>query len=216
MRDYLMENNRRKAGLIRMPLLATGDQGYSQLAILKELIRQTYLHLRTVEAIERVQIFLRPGNPELHALLVAAGIEIRECRLEILAAPQSRIYDYFLSYRHENQDMKDQLVSRLRERLPESRIFVDKDDLLPGSNWKISLYQAMARSNHAICLATESYLESPECLDEFHLAINLNYKNSGYLIPLLSLKKRDLSDFSRWAGRIHWKNIGYPPLFSNL
>ena len=111
---------------------------------------------------------------------------------------------------------KDELVDSIRRYHPSVRVFVDGEQLKAGSYWKAELLHAMASSRRAICLATDSYSLSPECMDEFHMAVNFNNKSGDFLIPLLSLRTASISDLPVSMTRIHWENVGVPPTFPKL
>ncbi len=194
-RDYLLEDETRtrRAGVIRVPLLSTGDQGHDRHEMMQAILRQAYVHLRSGAAIDRIQFFLRAGRSDLHELLVTAGIELQHSRTEFWLPEQKILYDYFVSYRQVDRPVRDALVESIVTRRPNARIFVDTEGLHPGSYWKAELLNAMASSEKAICLVTDTYPDSPECMDEFHMAVNLNANRKGFIIPLLSLQKRLIS-----------------------
>ena len=215
LREFLLSEPQRKARIVRVPLLATGDQKHDRRDMLRAIVRQAFLHLQFCDSIERIQLYLRPQTQWLHPLLVEAGFMIQECRTEFPTAEQAARYDYFISYRHVDSALKDQLVEAIRNKRPSISLFVDKERLKPGSFWKAELLRAMSESRQAVCLVTDSYPEAPECMDEFHMAFNFNSRRKGFLRPLLSLRDRDISSLKGSMTRIHWDNRGFPPDFSD-
>jgi hypothetical protein len=213
-REFLLTEPQRKASIVRVPLLATGDQKHDRLDMLRAIVRQAFLHLQFCDSIERIQIFLRPSTEWLHRLLVEAGSVIHECRTEFPMVEQAGRYDYFISYRHVDSAIKDRLVQAIRNKHPGVNLFVDKEKLEPGSFWKAELLRAMSQSRQAVCLVTDSYPEAPECMDEFHMAFNFNSRHKGFLRPILSFRNRDISSLKGSMNRIHWDNRGFPPDFS--
>ena len=215
LREFLLSEPGRKASIVRVPLLATGDQKHDRLDMLRAIVRQAFLHLQFCGSIERIQIFLRPNTKWLHPLLVEAGCVIHGCRTEFPAAEQSNLYEYFISYRHADGAIKDRLIAAIRNKHPGINLFVDKEKLEPGSFWKAELLRAMSQSRQVVCLVTDSYPEAPECMDEFHMAFNFNSRRKGFLRPILSFRDRDISSLTGSMTRIHWENRGFPPDFSN-
>jgi hypothetical protein len=215
LREFLLSDPQRKANIVRVPLLATGDQKHDRLDMLRAIVRQAFLHLQFSGSIARIQIFLRPCTEWLNRLLVEAGCVIHECRTEFPAVEQSNRYEYFISYRHVDSAIKDQLVEAIRKKNPSVNLFVDKEKLEPGSFWKAELLRAMSQSRQAVCLVTDSYPEAPECMDEFHMAFNFNTRRRGFLRPILIFRKRYISSLKGSMNRIHWDNRGFPPNFSD-
>jgi hypothetical protein len=215
LREFLLSEPQRKASIVRVPLLATGDQEHDRLDMLRAIVRQAFLHLQFSDSIERIQIFLWPYTKQLHRLLVEAGSVIHECRTEFPAVEQSNRYEYFISYRHVDSAIKDRLVEAIRSKNPGISLFVDKERLQPGSFWKAELLRAMSQSRQAVCIVTDSYPDAPECMDEFHMAFNFNSRRTGFLRPILSFRNRDISSLKGSMNRIHWDNRGFPPDFSD-
>jgi hypothetical protein len=206
-----MEDDGRRAKLIRVPLLSTGDQGHDRLEMMRAILRQAWIHLMIVDRMEKIQLFLLPGAPDLGALLVNAGMELERIRTEFMLHGNEPSYDYFISYRQVDSVLKDELVKGILTRQPSAKVFVDTVFLQHGSYWKAELVRGMTSSRRAICLATDTYPSSPECMDEFHMAVSLNDHRKGFLVPLLSLQEKDISHLPVSMTRIHWAKLGSPP-----
>jgi len=213
-REFLLSELQHKTNIVRVPLLATGDQKHDQMKMLRAIVRQAFLHLQFCDSIERIQIFLRPNTDRLHNLLVETGSVIQECRTEFPEPEITSRYDYFISYRQVDSAFKDRLVEEIKNRHPKARLFVDKEGLVPGGFWKADLLRAMSQSQKAICLVTDTYPDSPECMDEFHMAFNFNMRKEGFLRPILSLHQRDIASLSGSMTRVHWDMRGFPPDFT--
>jgi hypothetical protein len=61
-----------------------------------------------------------------------------------------------------------------------------------GVFWKPELIGSIYNSKKFLCLITDSYADSGECIDEFHAALSCGIHRSNFLLPLLSLKNREL------------------------
>lgn len=212
-REYLMEAEERRAHCVRVPLLSTGDQGFDRLEMMSEILRQAYLHLFFVAPIERIQLFLGKGSTDLHRLLLNAGIVIQRCRTERLVTKRKPQFDYFISYRQADKSRMKRLLKYLKAKKPAVSIYVDVEQLQPGSYWKMSLVNAMAASRKVICLGTDTYFGSSECIDEFHMAMNFSSVRRGFLIPLLSSQQMTFSQLPLSMARVQWINVGDPPKF---
>ncbi|PZF75865.1 hypothetical protein DK847_16730 [Aestuariivirga litoralis] len=212
-REFLMEDQDRRARCVRVPLLSTGDQGFDRLEMMSEILRQAYLHLVLVAPIERIQVFLGQGSDDLHRLLLQAGVVIQAYRTERHVTQSGHQFDYFISYRQVDASRKEVLVEFLQSREPAANIYVDVDQLQPGSYWKMSLVNAMAASRKVVCLGTDSYFESSECIDEFHMAMNFSLAKRGFLIPLLCSRDMTFSKLPVSMARVQWVDVGDPPKF---
>ena len=88
----------------------------------------------------------------------------------------------------------DKLVEVLKMRRPSLQCYVDRMSLDPGSCWKIDIMNAMARCRHSLCLLTDTYSDSPECMDDFHTGLIWRSHRVGYLIPILRFDAKKLKD----------------------
>jgi len=206
---------RQDAGILRLPLLSTGNQGAAKTVMLAALISQAQLHLAAGLPVSRIQLVLRAGSPDLHALLVECGRVFQENRhgwqsdFESVARPD---FDLFVSYRHADHNTVSGLLNQLRYLRPDLDLFIDHEELKPGSFWKPDLIKALGRCRQALCLITDTYPESGECMDEFHAALCWQKHRSDYLLPLLSLTKKSVEKLPESLRRIHCIPASCPPL----
>lgn len=180
-------------GIIRVPLLATGNQQADKAEMLDAIIRQAYNQLRLCLPVESVEIVLYRGWDNLHELIFKAALTIKQVQDEWSAmklAPDP-IFEYFISYRRKDQDLLDKVLTGIKIRKPEARIFLDKEVLSHGVFWKPELIGSIYNSKKFLCLITDSYAESGECIDEFHAALSCGIHRSNFLLPLLSLTNRE-------------------------
>jgi len=182
---------------VRIPLLATGDQGEDRLNMLDAIIRQAYLSLAGEVPVRRVQFVLRPDAPMLNNLLVRIGQAFEKVRAEAaqLHTPVEHVFDYFISYRHDARDSVDPVVAALRTARKDLRLFIDREQLTLGNFWKADLMNGLRRSAQVLCFITDTYPESPECMDEFHASVCMNreHKHRRFLLPLDLLTTRDFA-----------------------
>ncbi len=99
-----------------------------------------------------------------------------------------------MSYRHGDLNLVTPLLQSLKALHPGISIFIDHEHLVPGHHWKLELLKAMARCRRALCLITDTYPDSVECVDEFHAALLRSQHQGGFLLPVLNLSSRRLSD----------------------
>ena len=198
------------AGTLRIPLLATGDQGFDRHIMFRRIVEQAILHLKAGLEVGVIQVFshARSGDDVVRCagLLVEAGLAYAETRHDWQGVePNFRNpeFDVFCSYRHQDHVSIDALLRTMRDRRPGLRCFVDRESLNPGACWKVGILSAMARCRHSLCFITDTYPESPECMDEFHSGLLWSRVRSGYLIPVLQLTRKTMNEMPESIRRRH-------------
>ena len=179
-------------GEFRLPLLSTGNQGADKSRMLEAIIRQAYHHLRGSLPVAKVQIVLNGRLAEIHRLVFEAGLHFQQVQAEwngiqMKAEPD---YDFFMSYRHVDLSFAEKILGGMYARSRDLRIFVDRAELASGEFWKPALIAGIHNSRRTICLITDSYADSEECIDEFHVAMCCGLHRRNFLLPLLNLSAR--------------------------
>ena len=212
-REFLLSSMAAEIGVLRMPLLSTGDQQANRSAMLEAIIAQAYTHLRAGLPVGKVQIVLYDRAPDLHQLLVEAGIKLESSRADWAASLLSTNpeHDFFVSYRRKKEQFALSVVKQLRLLHSPVRIFVDQDALPMGSFWKPRLVQEIHRAKRALCFITDDYPDSAECMDEFHSALCCSRYRDGFLVPILSLKNRKLETLPSSMRKVNLLHAQSPP-----
>jgi TIR domain len=184
-------------GCVRIPALSSGDQGGSVREMLGAILRQGYIHLRGELPVRRLQIVLHPGLHGLHGLLVHVGETLEALRVEGagLVVPEAPVHHLFVSYLHRDRDQAESIWSEMKAQRPDLSLFIDSERLAPGHFWKMELMKGLMSSSRSLCIITDGYPESGECMDEFHASMSLHLARRGqpFLLPLFLLRQRDLS-----------------------
>jgi hypothetical protein len=182
---------------VRIPALSTGDQGGSRRDMLAALLRQGYIHLRGALPVRRLQVVLHPGTADLLPLLVHAGEILQALQLEgaALEAPEQPVHQLFISYLHRERDRAEPIWRAIKALRPNLSLFIDAEQLTPGHFWKMELMKGLVSSARALCIITDGYPESAECMDEFHASMSLHLARVGrpFLLPLFRLGERDIA-----------------------
>ncbi len=190
--EFALSSGSGEFRLLRLPLLSTGNQGADKSRMLEAIIRQAYHHLRGSLPVAKVQIVLNGRLAEIHRLVFEAGLHFQQVQAEwngiqMKAEPD---YDFFMSYRHVDLPFAEEIRDGMYKRCPGLRIFLDRDNLVSGEFWKPKLVESIHNSRRAICLITDSYADSGECIDEFHVAMCCGLHRRNFLLPLLNLSAR--------------------------
>jgi hypothetical protein len=169
---------------IAMPLVATGDQGTPTSAILAPLLEAATRWLELGLPVDRLKIVERSASK-------AADLAVRfaEFKRDLPAKPSKTrktfSYDVFISYSHQNAGAADLLVTELRQRKPDVRIFLDRHDIDLGQSWQTKIFESIADSEKVIALYSPSYLQSKMCREEYNIAHILHVESEvGVLLPI--------------------------------
>ena len=204
---------------VRVPLLASGDQGADRSDMLEATISQAYLSLVGQLPVKRVEIVLHPGASDLHQLLVRAGQAFDQVRAEWTAEHLAAYteFDFFISYRHNDAARVNPVIDAMRTLEPGLRLFIDREQLAAGRYWKADLMSGLARSERALCFITDTYPESPECMDEFHASLCIARERAGgFLRPLLRLTSRHIGGLPISVRRVHCLDTSAPELTAEV
>jgi hypothetical protein len=192
--------------VLRLPLLATGSRQASKQAMLAAIISQASIHLGAGLPVRRIQLFLGFRDTALDSLLIEAGIQLEQARtrwLQDFASLPTPDRDLFISYRHVDEPILRPLLDELRRRKPGISLFIDQEELEPGSYWKQDLIRGLGSCRHSLCFVTDGYANSVECMDEFHAGMIWNHRRPGFLLPVLNLQSRKISDLPETIQRVH-------------
>ena len=94
----------------------------------------------------------------------------------------------FLSYSTGDAEWRDLFIRHMRTMLSESQLFVDKQSLRDGADWKAQLAEELARSKCALLLLTPQYLEVGNFAqdEELPMLLEEHQKPDGLkLLPVL-------------------------------
>jgi len=211
--EFILGEQAGEVSLFRIPLLSTGDQAADRSAMLGSIIRQAYAHLRACLPVGVVQIVFHDRSPALHSLLVESGRLIEQTRAEWLLSKVSAepAFDWFVSYRRVDRDLAERIMGGIRARVPDARLFRDEESLAPGLCWKPELVCGIHSSRRALCLITDTYADSVECIDEFHVALCCSRVRDDFLRPVLSLSSRSIESLPQSIRRVNLISAACPP-----
>ena len=102
-------------------------------------------------------------------------------------------------------------VSALISRRPGLQVFLDERNLQRGVCWKPDVICAIHNSRRALCLITDTYADSRECVDEFHIALCLSRARPDFLRPILRLTNRSIDSLPYTIRRVNLIDANCPP-----
>lgn len=211
--EWVLSSDSADLGVLRIPLLSTGDQRADKRSMLESITRQAYAHLRGALPVRAVQIVLYEKDPNLGALLLHTGILIEQTVTEWRMSKLAEVptHDFFVSYRHHDRSLVQELVGHMKARRSDLKVFLDHQELAPGVFWKPELVAGIHNARHVLCFITDSYPDSAECVDEFHAALCCSRYRRGFLRPLLHLTKRELASLPSIFQKVNLIDASCPP-----
>lgn len=173
---------------LAMPLLASGDQGETPVTMLDALTDASVHWLSAGLPIDCIKIVISERSDAQPFREAFARIKQQHANASSNKQRPEFRYDVFVSYSHSNKDEVDALVMELRRHRPDLRIFVDRQELRTGAAWQQHIYNSIDQSRKVICAFSQDYLQSKNCMEEFHIAM-LRHREAahGVLPPPLSL-----------------------------
>lgn len=215
-REFVLGSPINRLGLLRVPILSTGDQQADQKSMVHAIVREAFLSLKLGLPVDRIQIVFYERSATLHRLLFHAGRQLALMQQEWIEHFDKSInvaqYDLFVSYRHRQRDLViNPLIEQLKRLKPDLRICIDHEILEPGVFWKPELMRGLVNSKHSLCIITHDYPTSPECMDEFHAALCLARYRSRYLIPISIVEPNRRQSRPATLDRIHYLDGCCPP-----
>jgi hypothetical protein len=187
---------------IAMPVLASGDQQFDEVAMFRSLFTATVRWLMQGLPIETVKIVvhsessaqrLRSVFAELRALVPAPPPVT-----SAMSAPAALVeHDCFISYSRADANAVEELIKGLQAAKPDLRVFRDTLALQVGDSWQDVLDYALGSSRRVIAVYSPSYLKSRMCMEEFNMArIRHRESDDGVLLPVY-LRSTDLPLYMR-------------------
>ena len=97
--------------------------------------------------------------------------------------PEIFLWDFFIAHSHEDKENAHELYSHLKLN---SKVFLDEECLLPGSEWDLGLLNAQKASAITIILVSEKIHSSYYAREEITLGIQLSIRdpNRRLVIPI--------------------------------
>jgi hypothetical protein len=168
---------------VAMPLVASGNRGANPLEILESILEAAVQWMAHGLPLEKLNIV---EYDEKRAHEMNGAFQILKRHYARFSTPKRRfLYDFFVSYSHENTEEVFGIIDELRKLRPDLEIFLDRQHLSTGSVWQQSLYDALDDCEKVLTFYTPTYLESKVCKEEFNIAV-FRHRDSeeGVLIPV--------------------------------
>jgi hypothetical protein len=192
----------RKNQVVAMPLLAAGNQGWSQDQMLRSILDAASHWLARGLAVSELKIVERVPN---RAAALASTMADFKSKLAAsnLKPSQSSTFDIFLSFSTKDAKAADCAKAEIYKRDNAKRIFDFRLQIEKGKSWQEELDLAISSSSAIIAILSPAYFESPECREELMQA-RLRNKRSDRTI-LFPIYWRDWGkDLDLWLQVVNY------------
>jgi hypothetical protein len=106
-------------------------------------------------------------------------------------------YDIFISYSHKDIREVDLFIEFLLGQNKDSRIFIDKQNLNPGSAWQREIYEAIDGCRKVATFYSPTYLDSKVCIEEFNIALCRHRESDESILKPIYLYSANLPTYMR-------------------
>ncbi|MCL6258044.1 toll/interleukin-1 receptor domain-containing protein [Aquiflexum sp. TKW24L] len=163
---------------VAMPLVLTGDQGYSSLEVVKELVKTCLFWLDNDSSLEVIKIVERGG---FKIDLLSEAFKSQKLIYNQQIGNINK-YDFFISYSRKNANHAHAIEKKLSSKF---KVFFDTQSIDVGTNWLGKINTSLKSSERFIVCISPDYLDSKMCRYEY-LFCNLKFINQGddYVLPV--------------------------------
>ncbi|XP_068703080.1 uncharacterized protein [Montipora foliosa] len=175
-------------GAVIMPLLASGDQGYSKSLMLRLILDSAIHWIKAGLLLKNLKIVLHSRNPHQYDTSFEG---LFNCFQEFkdkyddkkLEYETEVIYDVYVSNSPKDHECALSIVTFLQAQKSVS-VFHDFQELNENESWQEEIFNIMGKCSRVIALLSPSYLETESCIEQYNMALCINRRSNGtFLAP---------------------------------
>ncbi|XP_064602108.1 uncharacterized protein LOC135468030 isoform X2 [Liolophura sinensis] len=176
------------------PLLATGMQAFSFLTMMRSMVDAACSWMKAGLPLRCLKIVLFSENtdriPEGIKDLVSLFEKLKSKweKKGVSLKASSVQYDIYLSYSTMDEERVNIIKMILAKRYKSIKVFSDKQEMWAEQAWQEAMYEKMTACKRIVALLTPAYLESPNCLEQFNIALCCTRLQSLILLTPLYLE----------------------------
>jgi TIR domain len=167
--------------VVAMPLLASGDQGYSQELMFRSILDAAAHWLARGLAISELKIVER--NPDRANALATVIADFKSTlSMSKLKPSEGATFDVFLSFSKQDGKAADCAKAELNKKGVVGKIFDFRLQIDNGKSWQEEIDRAISSCKAIIAILSPSYFNSPECREELMQARLRNKRSDRTLL----------------------------------
>ena len=174
---------------IAMPLVAAGDQGWTESEIIPPLLQAAVkwfhrgLPVRELKIVERSPERLERLKKEFDRFAGNLSGFVGGSLPEL--SDGEKDYDVFISYSSKDRAAAEQFGRTIRVQRPEARIFDFRDSIDKGVSYQQEIDKAVESCRRIVAILSPDYFKSPECIEEIMMSRLRNKRaGGGVLLPI--------------------------------
>ncbi|XP_077868252.1 uncharacterized protein LOC100375438 [Saccoglossus kowalevskii] len=186
---------RNQDGQVITPLLATGDQGYSETVMLKGMIDAAVNWMKAGLPLRLLKIVVftrsvKEGKMDsankkhfkgILSLFTALKEQYESKEIEEKVTIE---FDVYISYSEKDLGVVDTIQGLLMKEKKDIKIFSEQQDLDTTCVWQENMYKVMVKCAKIITVLSPAYLTSATCTEQYNIALCVNRKtNRDRLAP---------------------------------
>ncbi|XP_072167951.1 uncharacterized protein [Diadema setosum] len=174
-------------GSVITPLLNAGSQGCDECEMLKGMVENAVswmkaglplrllkivIYAKVLSKTKAAMILQRPNDDDILKLFS----DLKERFETKLTIPKEvkLDFDVYLSYSSKDQKVVDDIQATLQRLKPDIRIYASQQKVDGDAIWQQDIYSVMTRCARVITVLSPNYLESPDCLEQYNIALCCN------------------------------------------
>ncbi|XP_032233355.1 uncharacterized protein LOC5508685 isoform X2 [Nematostella vectensis] len=179
-------------GSVMMPLLTSGDQGYSEQLVLRQVMNAAIHWMKAGLPLRTLKVVIFARNPEkedkshkpLFELFKEYKDKYEDKNIDEEIQDPADSKDIYLSHASEDHNTAVE-VRKYLESKGDISIFDQVQELNANESWQDEIYTAMARCARVVTLLSPEYLSSVSCIEQYNMAMCISRKkHKEVLAPL--------------------------------
>jgi hypothetical protein len=153
-----------------MPIVASGDQGWSVAEMLEPLLDAALHWMQHGLPLDVLKVV---AYSDAQAVAAEADFKTWASRYSFAPPPAVEVsadFDVFISYARENASEVDRFEQMLLRKHPMIRIFLDRKSINVGMAWQPEIFESLDRCRKVVAMFSPDYLQSKVCKEEFNIA----------------------------------------------
>ncbi|KAK7480324.1 hypothetical protein BaRGS_00028371 [Batillaria attramentaria] len=166
------------------PLLAAGNQGHSEVMILKSIVKAACHWIRAGLPLRCLKVVLYMRNPhqisdgEIQMIKTFTDLKKKwETQKDLEVDKVEKKYDVCLSFSEKDEGVVKGICGGLQKVDVKIRVFSQHFTYHHEEVWQETIFQTMIHSKKIVAVLTPNYISDAECLEQFSLALCVNRLN---------------------------------------
>ncbi|XP_071080878.1 uncharacterized protein [Haliotis cracherodii] len=167
------------------PLLATGNQGQSKVAVLKAMVDGACHWIKAGLPLRCLKIVLYAAElnmRDIEAVKLFKQLKKVWEKQNLTQPEEDQSIDVFISHSNHDNHWADKIAAQLTEIRPGLKVYKQQLQFSADEVWQENVFHVMMQSVRIIAILSPAYVESQECLEQFNIALCVNRLSAHHQI----------------------------------